>query len=222
MYHSEALDRVRKELAEAAHRAYYRGIQTGNGGNLSARVPGEDLMIIKPSGGSFRDCDENSWIIADFDGNKVEGDGKPSSEAPLHGEIYKLCPAANAIVHGHAPYTNVIAMHEDEIPVYCFHGLTKLDDFVEVLDVKNDGVMQEDMPLIESYFAAHPLAKAFVLRRHGLVAYGKDALTAEHNAELVEEMSQVAWATSLYQAATGKQYAPLDQQWFDAFNAQQG
>ena len=59
----ESIEKVKKELVIAAHRAYERGIQTGNGGNLSARVPGKDLMIIKPSGGSFIDCDEDSWIV---------------------------------------------------------------------------------------------------------------------------------------------------------------
>ena len=41
-------------LEEAAHRAYTRGIQTGNGGNLSARA--DFGMIVKSSGGSFADC----------------------------------------------------------------------------------------------------------------------------------------------------------------------
>ena len=213
----KSIEQVKKELVIAAHRAYYRGIQTGNGGNLSARVPGKDLMIIKPSGGSFIDCDEDSWIIADFEGNKVEGNGKPSSEAPLHGKIYQLCPWVNSVVHGHAVYSNAIALVEDEIPVQAFHALTKLDDFIQVLDVKNDGVMEEDMPLIEEYFRNHPQAKAFILRRHGVVAYGKDPKTAEHNAELVEETALLAWASALYGKATGKVSESLDAQWFKEF-----
>jgi L-ribulose-5-phosphate 4-epimerase len=218
---TQELDKVKHDLVIAAHRAYYRGIQSGNGGNLSARVPGKDEMIIKPSGVSFIDCDENSWIVTDFYGNKISGDGKPSSEAPLHGAIYRLCPWAGGIVHGHAVYSNILALQEDVIPVYLFHGLTKLDDFVQVLDVKNDGVMPEDMPLVEQFFREHPKAGAFILRRHGVVAYGKDALRAEHNAELVEEMSEVAWGSRVYQAAVGKTVEPLDQKWFDDFNAKQ-
>jgi L-ribulose-5-phosphate 4-epimerase len=213
----DLLEKIKHELTIAAHRAYDRGIQTGNGGNLSARIPGQDLMIIKPSGGSFIECNENNWIIADFDGNKVEGEGKPSSEAPLHGEIYKLCHWANAIVHVHSVYANIVSLHQDKLPVYCFHGLTKLDDFVPVLDVKNDGVTKEDMPLIEKYFAEHSESKGFVLRRHGQVAYGKDSFTAEHNAELIEEIAQVAWGNALYERAIGKTYPELDQNWFDDF-----
>lgn len=213
----KCLSDVKKELVIAAHRAYNRGIQTGNGGNLSARVPGKDQMIIKPSGGSFIDCNEDSWIVTDFYGNKIDGEGKPSSEAPLHGAIYRLCPWANGIVHGHAVYTNTVALYKEQIPVWAYHGLTKLDDFVKVLDVKNDGVMLEDMPLIEEFFQKHPAAKAFVLRRHGLVAYGKSALEAEHNAELVEEMAQLDWSSCVYQKAVLSQELPLGQDWLDAF-----
>lgn len=90
-------------------------------------------------------------------------------------------------------------------------------NFVKVLDVKNDGVMLEDMPLIEGFFQKHPEAKAFVLRRHGLVAYGKSALEAEHNAELVEEMAQLDWSSCVYQKAVSREELPLGQEWFDAF-----
>ena len=53
-------------LEEAAHRAYTRGIQTGNGGNLSARA--DFGMIVKSSGGSFADClaDGTGWTAAFF------------------------------------------------------------------------------------------------------------------------------------------------------------
>ena len=59
------LGEVAKDLIEAAARAYRRGIQTGSGGNLSARIPGEDLMVVKPSGISFIDCNRK-----EFGGNR--------------------------------------------------------------------------------------------------------------------------------------------------------
>ena len=74
------------------------------------------------------------------------------------------------------------------------------------------------MPLIEEYFRNQPQAKAFILRRHGVAAYGKDPKTAEHNAELVEETALLAWASALYGKATGKVSESLDAQWFKEFN----
>ena len=95
---------IAKELAMAAVRAYTRGIQAGSGGNVSARIPGEELMLVKASGGSLGDCTESDFLVTDFGGNLVQGDGKPTRESLLHGYIYRICPWVNAVVHVHAPY----------------------------------------------------------------------------------------------------------------------
>ena len=79
-------DDLYQQLTTAAQRAYTRGIQTGSGGNLSARVPESEQMIVKSSGGSFADCDHlgNGFILTDFTGEKVEDvPGKPTREAFL-------------------------------------------------------------------------------------------------------------------------------------------
>ena len=94
-----------EQLVEACKRAYNRGIQMNSGGNVSARVPGKDLMIVKASGSSFIDSTVEGFVITDFDGNKVSGEGKPTREALLHGLIYRLCPNVQAVVHTHAPYS---------------------------------------------------------------------------------------------------------------------
>ena len=65
----ELLMNTYEMLEEAAHRAYTRGIQTGNGGNLSARA--DFGMIVKSSGGSFADClaDGTGFVETDLDGS---------------------------------------------------------------------------------------------------------------------------------------------------------
>lgn len=94
---------IAEKLAAASERAYRRGIQTGSGGNVSARLPGTDTMLVKASGGSLGDCAPKGFLITDFDGNLIEGSGKPTREALLHGYIYGMRPDANAAVHVHAP-----------------------------------------------------------------------------------------------------------------------
>ena len=102
---SEDVKKIAEELVIACKRAYTRGIQTGSGGNVSARVPGKDLMIVKASGSSFIDSTPDGFVITDFDGNLVEGEGKPTREALLHGLLYRICPKVNAVVHTHSPYS---------------------------------------------------------------------------------------------------------------------
>ena len=208
---------VKKELALAGHRAYERGIQVGNGGNLSARVPGADEMIIKPSGGSFMDCYENSWMRTDLEGNVLEGDGKPSGEALLHRTIYKCNPKAMAIVHCHSTYANIVAYFHDEIPAYNYHSIFKLGGFIEVLDINKPSVTEAEVNLVEDIFKRQPDVKAFILGRHGLVAVGKDPLDAEHNAELVEETAQVAYLTEMYCKQNGVSKEPITKEWYSEY-----
>ena len=43
---------IAEKLVIASKRAYNRGIQTGSGGNVSARIPGTETMLVKASGGA--------------------------------------------------------------------------------------------------------------------------------------------------------------------------
>ena len=70
---------AKNDFLAAAKRTYESGIQTGTGGNLSVRIPGENLMIVKPSGFSYGQCTEDNLCITDFDGNVVMG-GKPTTD----------------------------------------------------------------------------------------------------------------------------------------------
>ena len=64
----------------------------GRSGNLSARVEGEDLMVIKASGVPFEELTPEHMVVCDFDGLVVEGDSAPSSDAATHGYVYRHMP----------------------------------------------------------------------------------------------------------------------------------
>lgn len=189
---AEEVKKIAEQLVIACKRAYTRGIQTGSGGNVSARVPGEDLMIVKASGSSFIDSTPDGFVITDFDGNLVEGTGKPTREALLHGLIYRICPDVNAVVHTHSPYSIAWAPTEKELPRTTWHSKLKMCADIPTLNVPAAMVGKEYFPLVEEIYSEHPDLPGFLLVDHGLVAVGKDAINAEHTAELIEETAQVA------------------------------
>ncbi len=192
------LDKVKAHFAEAARRAYQRGIQTGNGGNISARVPGEPLMVVKPSGVSLIDCTPETMIITDFDGNVVEGNRKPTRESVLHGELYKNLPKVAGVVHTHSPWSIAWSFTGRDLPLLTLHTQLKLACPIPVrFFASPKGVLKEEMPMVLDLFAAHPDLTAFIMAAHGIVAVGPNILEAEHTAELIEETSQVA---CLYEA----------------------
>lgn len=183
---------IRDQLILAAVRAYTRGIQTGSGGNFSARVPDRELMLVKASGGAFIDATRESLLLTDFDGNVVAGTGKPTREALLHGYIYKVAPKVNSVIHCHSPWA--IGWAQTGLPLdgITLHTQLKFNCPIDVLDVTTPMVEEKDLPLVKALFDANPNLPAFILANHGVVAMGDNAINAEHNAELVEETAQVA------------------------------
>lgn len=189
------IDKVYYQLETAAHRAYNRGIQTGSGGNLSAKIPGTQNMIVKSSGGSFADCKQNGegFVVTDFFGNLIEATGaKPTRESFLHGLLYQINPEIGGVVHTHSPWSIAWSFTQKELPMITQHLKLKFGMPIPVVSVNSPMVRPEDRELIEPLFLENKKLPAFILVGHGIVAVGKDVLEAEHNAELVEETAQIA------------------------------
>lgn len=189
---TQELYQIAENLVIASKRAYNRGIQTGSGGNVSARIPGTQTMLVKASGGSLGDCTPEAFLITDFDGNLIQGKGKPTREAMLHGYIYKVRPDVNAVVHVHSPYAIGWSSSKQDLPLVTWHAKLKHPCAYPTLDIHAAMVRPEDIPIVEQIFQKEPTLQAFLLADHGVVAMGKNPLDAEHTAELVEETAQVA------------------------------
>lgn len=185
--------RVKNEYLSAAKRTYESGIQTGTGGNLSARITGEDLMLVKPSGYTYGGLNEDNLIVVGFDGKLKEGDYKPTRESVLHGNIYRKYPHIGGIVHTHSPYSIMCSLAYDEIETITMHTKLKLNMNIPVIDVKTMVVTEEEMEKIYKVMDENPDIKAFILKGHGIVALGENAVQAEETAELIEETAQIYW-----------------------------
>jgi L-ribulose-5-phosphate 4-epimerase len=193
----DELQQIREQLVLASKRAYRRGIQTGSGGNISARVPGKDLMIVKASGSSFEDSTTDGFVITDFDGNLVEGNGKPTREALLHGYLYRICPKVESVIHCHSPYCIAWASTRKDLPRVTWHSKLKICADIPTIEVPAAVVKPEYFPLIKSAYDREPDLPAFLLTDHGVVAVSKDPINAEHNAELIEETAQIAFLEAI-------------------------
>jgi len=186
---------IYRDLTVAAHRAYRRGIQTGSGGNLSARVSRADGMVVKSSGGSFADCSESGagWVAMNFDGTLLpDQQGIPTREWLLHAAILERLPGIGGVVHCHSPWSIAWAHKHAELPMSTWHSRLKLGCPIPVLDIPAAVVPKVDMETVLRLFRDIPGLPAFILRGHGVVAVGKTATDAEHVAEMVEETAQIS------------------------------
>jgi L-ribulose-5-phosphate 4-epimerase len=183
---------IKQELIASAKRFYNAKFQMGNGGNVSARVPGKDLMLVKATEVSFSEMDESTLIICDFNGNIVEGTRRPSKESLLHGALYKKVPWCEAIMHCHSPWAVGWAACGKALDFATYHAELKLKAPVRIFDTRSYAVPVEYFSQILSLFDEYPETHAFLLKGHGQVALGKNVWDAAYNAELVEETAQIA------------------------------
>jgi L-ribulose-5-phosphate 4-epimerase len=192
---ADSIEQVKKELVACARRAYTIGLQTGNGGNLSARPAGTEQVIIKGSGTSFGECTMDNLVTVNLDGEMIDGPGKPSREIRTHLAIYRLRPDVHGIFHSHSPWAIAYAEDADEIHPLALHAQSKLG-VIPILKV--DGHADETVEkAVENLLEAHAGLKAFVQARHGIFGLASTITLAEHHAELVEETAQIGWLVDL-------------------------
>jgi L-ribulose-5-phosphate 4-epimerase len=192
---ADSIEQVKKQLLACARRAYAIGLQTGNGGNLSARPAGTEQVVIKGSGTSFGECTMDNLVTVNLDGKMIDGFGKPSREIRTHLAIYRLRPDVNGIFHSHSPWTIAYAEDADEIKPLALHARSKLG-VIPVLKV--DGHADEAVEkAVEALLKSHADLKAFVQAKHGIFGLAGTITLAEHHAELVEETAQIGWLVDL-------------------------
>jgi L-ribulose-5-phosphate 4-epimerase len=191
------IEEIMRGLASAAKQFYSARLQTGNGGNLSARCPGKDWMIVKGTDIAFSEVSEQTLVVTDFDGKLISGSIKPSKEALLHGALYRRLPEAGAIMHCHSPWATGWASTGKALEFATYHSKLKLRGEVPVFDSGAYAVPEAFFPVILALFDQCPEAQAFLLKGHGQVTLGKNIREAAYNAELVEETAQIAVIGSL-------------------------
>ncbi len=195
---ADPIEKLKNELLTCARRAYTIGLQTGNGGNLSARLAGTEKVVIKGSGISFGECAVDNLVTVNLDGKMVEGPGKPSREIKTHLAIYRLRPDVHGIFHSHSPWAIAHAEDTDEIVPLALHAQLKLG---AIPILRADGHADETVEqAVIALLKANPDLKAFIQAKHGIFGMAPTITLAEHHAELVEETAKIGWLVALKNA----------------------
>ena len=157
-------------------------------GNLSARVPGEDLMVIKASGVSFDDLTPEAMVVCDLDGTRVDGDFSPSSDTLTHAYVYREMPAVGGIAHTHSPYATAWSARAEEIPCVLTAMADEFGGPVPVGPFALIGGEEIGHGIVATL--ARSRSPAVLMRSHGVFTIGatpKDAIKA---AVMCEDVAQ--------------------------------
>ena len=182
------LESVREQVS-ALHAELVRyGLVVWTAGNVSGRVPGHELMVIKPSGISYDELSPRSMIVCDLDGAVVEGDLAPSSDTAAHAFVYRHMPEVGGVVHTHSSYASAWAARGEPVPCV-LTGMA--DEFGGEIPVGPFALIGDDSigrGIVET-LSGHR-SPAVLMRSHGVFTIGKDARAAVKAAVMCEDVAR--------------------------------
>ena len=184
----EDIARLRREVCALHAELPRNDLVVWTAGNVSARVPGRELLVIKPSGVSYDELTPESMVVTDFEGRLVEGDHAPSSDTAAHAYVYKHLPQVNGQVHTHSTYATAWAARGEPIPCV----LTMMgDEFGGEIPVGPFALIGDDSigrGIVETL--QRHRSTAVLMQNHGVFTIGKSAKAAVKSAVLCEEVAR--------------------------------
>jgi L-ribulose-5-phosphate 4-epimerase len=185
---SEVISKVRQEVARLHAELPANELVVWTAGNVSARVPGHDLLVIKPSGVSYAELTPENLVVTDLHGELVEGDLAPSSDTAAHAYVYRHRPDVNGVVHTHSTYATAWSARAEPIPCV----LTMIaDEFGGDIPVGPFAIIGDDSigrGIVET-LAGHR-SPAVLMRNHGVFTIGRSAKAAVKAAVLCEDVAR--------------------------------
>ena len=170
------------------------GLVAWTSGNISARVPGADLMVIKPSGVDYEELTPESMVVCDLDGevldeHAVNSSGlSPSIDTATHAYVYRHMPEVGGVVHAHSGYATAWAARGEAIPCV----ITAIaDEFGGEIPVGPFALIGSDEigRGVVATLSGHR-SPAVLMRSHGVFAIGPTARAALKAAVMCEDVAR--------------------------------
>jgi L-ribulose-5-phosphate 4-epimerase len=164
------------------------GLVVWTAGNVSGRVPGTDLFVIKPSGVSYEDLTPEAIVVCSLDGELVEGDLTPSSDTAAHAYVYRHMPEVGGVAHTHSTYASAWAARREPVPCALtamadeFGGEIPLGPFARIGD---DAIGRGVVDTLTGH-----RSPAVIMANHGVFSIGADPKAAVKAAVMCEDVAR--------------------------------
>jgi L-ribulose-5-phosphate 4-epimerase len=190
------VDRLKAEVSALHALLPANNLVAWTAGNVSARVPGADLLVIKPSGVTYDQLTPAAMVVTDLDGTLVEGDRAPSSDTFAHGYVYAHMPHVGGVVHTHSDYATAWAARRESIPCV----LTMMaDEFGGDIPVGPFALIGDDAigrGIVETLRESR--SPAVLMAQHGPFTIGRDAKAAVKAAVMLEDVARTVHLARQY------------------------
>jgi L-ribulose-5-phosphate 4-epimerase len=185
---ADAIDALRREVCDLHADLPRHGLVAWTSGNLSARVPGEELMVIKASGIAYDDLTPEAIVVCDLHGALVDGELAPSSDAATHGYVYHELDEVGGIAHTHSGYATAWAARGEAIPCVLTAMADEFGGEIPIAPFARIGDEEIGRAVVET-LASHR-SSAVLLRSHGVFALGPGPRAAIKAAVMCEDAAR--------------------------------
>ncbi|NPA26639.1 MAG: class II aldolase/adducin family protein [Chloroflexi bacterium] len=176
--------RARQAVVDVVLELYDARLITSTGGNVSVRLADGDILIT-PTRMHKGGLTPEVLVRVAPSGEPRPGQGRPSSETPLHLAVYRARPDVHAVVHTHAPHAIMLGLLEGRVPPIIADALP-----FEHLPVVYY-VLPGDQAGIARIVRALDRGAAVLLKHHGLLTVGSDLRRAVNVTFALEEVLHI-------------------------------
>ena len=180
---------IRREICQYGKKVYDKGFVAATDGNISMRMMG-DRLFITPSASCLGTLNVNDLVYVDFNSQVLQSHSNPSSELPMHLEIYKKRPDVNAIIHTHPANSTAFTVAGENFSEPVLPEL--------ILGIGDIPIAKYATPSTnESAIVISDLIKkhdVIILDHHGVVTVGKDLQEAFYKLERLEHAASTLLA----------------------------
>jgi len=186
-------DTLAQAMIDAGAMFHRRGWVPATGGNFSARLSSERVLITA-SGVHKGELRRADFLVADMDGRPLEAGRKSSYETGLHMQIYRRQPSVGAVLHVHTIANTVLSRRLDRIVLTGYELLKLLPGTpdpaarVEIPVFGNDQDIARLSAQVDAHMKEEMKVPAYLIAGHGLYAWGDNVAQARHRVEALEFM----------------------------------
>lgn len=205
------LDQLKKQVWRANLNLVRYNLVTLTWGNVSGIDRKKGFVVIKPSGMSYEKLKPSDMVVVDLEGGAAESNLKPSSDTPIHLELYRAFDVISGVAHTHSEYATIFAQAYMEIPCLGtthadhFQGPIPITRMISKEEVEEDYERNTGKVIVERFAGIDPLGMPAVLvAGHGAFTWGKSPEEAVENSLILERVAKMAWGTILLNARCDK------------------
>jgi L-fuculose-phosphate aldolase len=178
--------KLRAEILRFSHLCYERHLLVAMDGNLSARLP--DGNILCTQAGCHKGLlTEDHLVVIDPQGNKLRGQGKPTSEMMMHLACYEERPDCMAVVHAHPPTAIAFTIAGETMARCVLPEVVLTLGVVPTVEYATTGtrdLADKLRPVVKRH-------DAMIMDTHGVVTLGTSLLEAFCRMETVEHTAKI-------------------------------